>query len=673
MDEAHILRSKLADLRRLVRLAAAGAGLGRLALRGAALVAASFALDRAFELPHAARLLLLCAGTAALAWWAGRLLLRPLVRPLPDACLALEVEERFPASGDVLASALSFGPAAGGSAVLRAAALGRAELVARSLRPEDLVRWRGARRRLIAGLLALAVLAGAAMVRPADAALWYRRAVLLEDVQWPRATSLSLADFPGLVRYVPRGADVDLRVAAAGVVPRMARLELRDVRTGAVRSLAMSRAGQGEFTAHVPGLDASSAFTVQAGDGRLPEHRLEVVERPAVAGARMRVEPPAYISAQPVDLAWNSDTFQVPAGSRVMVTLEATKPLSAATCRLDGGPPLAMEQAGPSTVSTGFDAARDAACEFALTDTLGIGMAEPLRVQVKAVADAPPAVRLVTSGVGEMLVPSARVPVHVSATDDYGVTAVALERRFEGAQGATDLPPVDLMGGTVGVEYSADRVLELAPLDLAPGGRLVLSARATDNREPVPPNTGISPPLTFRIVTVQELLASLLVRQQDLRRDVEGEIGRERDLSQRLDAAHAVDLARELRTAARVPQLAAAGYRAVLEQMLNNGVVAQPAFDRYVGEIVAPLEGVGAPDGPVQRAAAALDAGAAEEARGQVAEAVGQMDLARSRMMVLESYAGLVASLKEVTASQQSVLNGTQQLQQGILELLGKQ
>jgi hypothetical protein len=437
----------------------------------------------------------------------------------------------------------------------------------------------------------------------------------------------------------------------------------------------MSRAGQGGFTVRIAGLDATSTFTVQAGDGRLPEHRLEVVERPAVAAAQMRVEPPAYISPQPVDLAWNSDTFQVPAGSRVTVTLEATKPLSGASCRLDGGPPLAMEQPGPSTVSAGFSAAQDVSCEFALTDTLGIGMAEPLRVQVKAVADQPPAVRLATSGVGEMLVASARVPAHVSATDDYGLTAVRLLRSYEGAQGArgaSDLLPLDLMQGPLGAEFSAARVLDLAELGLAPGGRLVLSAQATDNRQPAPPNVGSSPALTFRIVTVQELLSSLLVRQQDLRRDIEGEVSRQRDLTQRLDPAHAADLARELRAAARVPVLTAAGYEAVLEQMLNNGVLAQSAFERYAGEIVAPLEATGGPDGPIQKAAAALDGGAVEEARAQVAQAVNAMDRVRSRMMVLESYAGLVASLKEVTASQQSILGNTQQLQQNVLDLLGK-
>ena len=183
---------------------------------------------------------------------------------------------------------------------------------------------------------------------------------------------------------------------------------------------------------------------------------------------------------------------------------------------------------------------------------------------------------------------------------------------------------------------------------------------------------GSSPPLTFRIVTVQELLSSLLVRQQDLRRDIKGEGQPGRDLSLRLDPAHAADLARELRAAARVPELTAAGYGPCSSRCSTTAWWAQTAFDRYVGEIVAPLEAAGAPDGPIQKAAAALEGGAVEEARPQVAAGGRAMDRVRSRMMVLESYAGLVASLKEVTASQQSILGSTQQLQQNSLDLLGK-
>ncbi len=183
MDGLDTLRTKLADLRRLVRLAAAGAGLGRLMLRLALVAAGSFALDRAFELPYAGRAALLYLGAAALAWWTGRLVLRPLLRPLPDAALALEVEERLPQSGDVLASALAFGAPGSGSATLRAGVVRRAEGVARALRPAELVRWQAARRRLGVGLVALVVTAGAALAGPAQAALWFRRDVLLQQVE----------------------------------------------------------------------------------------------------------------------------------------------------------------------------------------------------------------------------------------------------------------------------------------------------------------------------------------------------------------------------------------------------------------------------------------------------------------------------------------------------------
>ena len=274
-------------------------------------------------------------------------------------------------------------------------------------------------------------------------------------------------------------------------------------------------------------------------------------------------------------------------------------------------------------------------------------MAAPLRITVRAVPDRPPVPHVTASGVGETVVPAARLPLRVSATDDYAVTAVQLERRWEAEQGARDLPPIDLLQGGGAPDFGADRALDLAPLDLAPGGRLVLTVQATDNRQPPPSNTAASAPLSFRIVAVQELLSTLLVRQQDLRHDLESEMDRERGTS--------AGTAGDLRTGAHVARLTADGYRAVLEQMLNNGVIAQAAFDRHVAEIVAPLEAV-----------------AADLERGFAGDVPARMEAVRSHMLLLESYAGLVASLREVTAAQEGVLEGTQKLQQNVLDLLGK-
>jgi len=575
-------------------------------------------------------------GTAALAWWSWQLVLGPLLRPMPDAALALEVEERLPDSGDLLASALFFaqGSGGGGSAPLRATVVRQAELAARSLRPVELVRWRGARDRLALGLTAVLLLAVAALAHPDTAGLWLRRNVLLEDAQWPRATRLALVDFPAPVRYVPPGAQVEVRVRAFGKVPRTARLELRDVLTGTVQTLDMAREGPGRFAARTPPVNATSAFTVRAGDARLPEHRLEVVERPAVASARMVVRPPAYISPEPVELAWNAPAFEVPAGSGVSISLRATKALSAATCTVDGGAPQAMKRVGAREVSYELRADRDLTCEFSLTDTVGIGMAEPLRVSITALEDRPPTARLTASGVGDILLPTARVPVQVSVSDDYGVTGVRLLRRYEPADGSVDYPPVDLLDGPAGSQFSAGHIVELAPLGLPPEGRLVLSASAEDNRVPAPPNSATAPPLSFRLVSVQELLSALLLRQQDLRRDLEEQIARPAELS-------------------RVPELTASGYAALLEQMLNNGIISRAAFQHHSAEIVEPL----------RAAAEALAGGRLEQARAD-------MQRARAAMMLLESYGGVVASLAEVADTERTIRDETGQLESDILDLL---
>lgn len=82
-------------MRRLLRLAMLGSGLGRAACTCVALALASYAADRAFRLPHGARLLLLLSGAGCLAWRLARDVVRPLALALPDEALALEVERRW--------------------------------------------------------------------------------------------------------------------------------------------------------------------------------------------------------------------------------------------------------------------------------------------------------------------------------------------------------------------------------------------------------------------------------------------------------------------------------------------------------------------------------------------------------------------------------------------------
>ncbi len=697
MDDAgHTLRGKVKALRRLVRLAMATVGIGRLLCAVAALVLIDYALDRAFRLPRGTRLVLLCVGGAGMVWQLARQLLAPLVRVLPDQALALEMEHRWRGPADLLASALHFTSApAGGraSASLESATVLQAQRLVEGLAPAHLIAWPRVRRWFLLGGIAAAVLAALAAQGPASAALWFRRNVVLARVDWPRRTQLVLLELPP---FVPRGEDVEIRVKALGVVPRAARLEVRGVTSRASQTLQMERTGEAVFSAKLVGVAETMAFTVKAGDGMLDEQRLEVVDRPAVSAARMIVTPPDYIARTlaaivregGMELAWNAPAFEIPRGSRVEVVLEATKPLSSAWCRLDGADPIEARRRRADSVSFALAVDRDLTCEFGLVDTYGIESREPLRVELRAIPDEPPEVRVAATGVGGMLVPEARVPLVVRARDDHGLESVWLNRWHQGADGRTEYAPVRLLEGQGQAGFDGSYVEDLRERALPPGGRFVVSVGARDNCPPQVdpgPNSATSAPLSFRLVTVQELLWALLLRQEDLRRDLEQQIQRQKDIREGLAGrvggdGELDDLERMQRALAGVLGLTGDGYRAVLDQMLNNRTVSQSNYELRIAGIVHPLAALAGADGAVVRAADALaqvrrleppaesgGPGLAQPVR-LMDEAVAEMEEVRSQMMLLESYAALLASVQEMADQQRELLRRTQEEQRRMFD-----
>jgi hypothetical protein len=380
----------------------------------------------------------------------------------------------------------------------------------------------------------------------------------------------------------------------------------------------------------------------------------------------MVIQAPAYIAQEPIELTWNAPGFRIPRGSEATVTLQSTKLLSAAFCRLDEGAPLPMERTAGDTVRFRFPVDRNVRCAFTLVDTLGIEGEQPLLTAVQAVGDRAPDVDLTAQGIGDMLVPAARVPLAVEAGDDYGAESVWLEVLHEGPAGREDRPNVTLWEGSPRRNVSVVHVMQLGDHDVPPKGRLVVTAVARDNCALDGPNTGQSAPLHFRVVTVHELLGALLVQQQDLRRDLEQQMQRQNDLKRRLvragpsgnDALGEIEKAE--RDLAGVLERTAAGYRDVLAQMLNNTVIPQPIYEARVADIVQPLERLGAGGGVLSRLAdriqdARRDTAAKSDAVGLMGAARGEMKSVRARMLLLEGYAALAASVEEAASEQRDL------------------
>ncbi|MFM9197536.1 MAG: hypothetical protein ACKOWG_17715, partial [Planctomycetia bacterium] len=515
------LRALLARLRRQTRGWIWVESLAWVGLALAAFFWCSLAIDWCIEPPRWARAGLLAAAAAGLAILVSRKLIGRLAAHLGDPHLAVMVERAHPSFRDCLSTTIELlaGPAADVNPTLLARTAAEATAHLGQVRPERIFRRRQLVTLAFAAIAALGTVAALAVARPAVAGLWVRRLPLLADEPWPRRVRLAVEDFPGGVRKVARGSDVDVIVhAQAEQLPEVVDLRWRPAtgRSTGLRAAGEPRRGwhtdrmgarggavaDGQAFGHVlKGVNESLDLEIRGGDARLKPLRLEVLEPPALETLRITATPPAYLGNTPREMP-AARVVQVPRGAKVEIACTATKPLSAATMvAVAAGDAAASAETVLATVPTsdatgGFGAptapargivgriaALDADCSVVVrfTDTDGLVNREPVTFTLSAVPDEPPQVAVRLFGISTAVTPNARVPLAGTISDDHGLGAAAVRLKVADAT-ETPLPLTRVRTGDAVVEIpvEAAEIVELEPLGLAAGRTLELAVTATD-------------------------------------------------------------------------------------------------------------------------------------------------------------------------------------------------
>ena len=196
----------------------------------------SLALDWCVEPPRWARGVLLAAAAVGLAILLYRKLLGRLSADLGDASLAVVVERSHPSFRDSLSTTIELAdqPEVDVNPALLARTAAEAAAHLGQVRSERIFRRRRLAMLAFAAVIAAASIAGLAFAKPAVAGLWVRRLPLLGDEPWPRQVRLRVEDFPGGVRKVARGSDVDVIVHAQANdrLPELVDLRWRTAQTG---------------------------------------------------------------------------------------------------------------------------------------------------------------------------------------------------------------------------------------------------------------------------------------------------------------------------------------------------------------------------------------------------------------------------------------------------------
>jgi hypothetical protein len=693
------LRALLATLRRQTRRWVWVESLGWAAVAIAAIFWMTLALDWSIEPPGWVRLGMLASGGGLLAWLCITKLVGRLLTPLPDAALAVVVERAHPACRDSLSTAIELAdrPRADVDPELVRRTTADAVAMLGDIRTAAIFRRRQLMMLAVGGVAALATVATLVATRPAVAGLWTRRMLALTDEPWPRRVQLEVEGFPGGVRTVARGSDVDViaHVRAGGGLPDVVELRTKTPdgwRTERMGSRGGATGEAGSFGHVIRNALADTELEIRGGDARLGGLRLRVVEPPDLAGLQIDYQPPAYLGGDERRAA-SARLVRLPRGSRVRLTCTATKPLS--TASLTATPagsaaapaPLATLEADTAAdrrvITATIDALdADASVELSLTDTEGLANRELIRIVLTAVADAAPQVGLVIAGASTAVTPQARLPLTGTLTDDHGLAdaEVVLGRGTDEA--SVRVPIGRVHDGLPVIDFSPDvpEIVPLAPLGLKPGDRLTVTVEARDGCGLAGgPNIGRSDTWPLDVVTPEALRSLLEAREIMLRRRFEtviGDLGQARDLlaapprgrddaepsAAPTSAAAARCSEAAARSAGETGEIAAA-FRGIRRELDINGVLTPELDTRLSAQIATPLQRLADGDLPavVRACQAAAAAGGQPTAPlvQRVDAALASMRAVLDTMLELESFNELVERLRAVIRTQEEIRAAT--------------
>ena len=505
---------------------------------------AGLGVDWFFEPLPAVRKALLAVSAAAAAIVLFRLTLRRLWVRLSDRNMALLLERRFGRFEESLLTSVELSerdePLADHGREMLAHTFDDAVSHAEQVDLREVFNtaplWRAA---AAAAALVLSV-AALAVAAPDVFRFGVKRLAALTDEPWPRNTRLRIEGFDNDARekVVARGTDLEILVQAETTLPLVVpslvevRYQTEDgkrLRKNMVRE-GSAVPGQDEFQDYrytFPSVLSNISFDVLGGDARLRNLRIRVVDSPSI-GMTLHCEYPAYMKRSAADVP-GAGVVALPIGTRITIHAEATKDLVAAQVDYLADKTNAVSQKLVLSGSRQFEFLletldADKLLSFTLEDTDGIKNRAPVQLSLAAVADEPPLVQVRLSGVGSAVTPQARAPLTGDLKDDYGISRAWIEYVIDEQDPGERPFAADPVGRN---ELPVEENFEIGELALKPGQKLLVGAKAADNRN-VPdlpaesePNVAAGERFLLDIVTPEQLRAMLESRELNLRQRFE--------------------------------------------------------------------------------------------------------------------------------------------------------
>lgn len=261
-----------------------------------------------------------------------------------------------------------------------------------------------------------------------------------------------------------------------------------------------------------------ATFYVTDGRARSHRHPISIRYTPQITLVELTTEFPAYTD-KPAKTGKLSDEVQaLPAGSKVTFRVASNRPLKNGDLLLTpvlGGKPttVTLEPESQNTLVHGSFTLKEAVVfSLSVRDTNDLASAQTRQGRFNILPDLPPRLNVLEPGRDAVATPEIRIPVHVQAQDDYGVTKVVWLRGHNRSIEQPFEMKLDLKDKARTVETLG--AFDLGKLGVRPGDVIDYYFEAVDN-DPLGPNVTVSRMYHLQIISKKQYAA--IVRNSEAR------------------------------------------------------------------------------------------------------------------------------------------------------------
>lgn len=284
----------------------------------------------------------------------------------------------------------------------------------------------------------------------------------------------------------------------------------RDTATGRVEETAAFQESPLRFARKLEKVTAPMEIAFSVGRARSAWMPVQVRTQPKIQDVLVTVEPPTYSGMPRREFAIGTQDLVALPGSKLTARVTSNRPLSSGVLSISA-PALDVEAVREDTHRVSFSWTAKTAARLTLTvrDVIGT-QSEALQVEQKLLPDERPQVALIQPSGDILATPDTELPLEASASDDIGLTRVALVRKLVGYRERSQTESVQ-----TGVRaHRVEGKVNLAAFGVVPGQTIELTLEAGDTN-PTLLGAAVSDPARIHIIT-REKYAEMLRNQTTL-------------------------------------------------------------------------------------------------------------------------------------------------------------